>query len=84
VLPHVYGVDAKYILVLSTEAYLHKHWTRVEYDAVREGKNGRLLLLDLGARPTDYPDDEIYIPGTPQELVRLVSLIKTRISEPDA
>jgi len=74
--------DARYVLVLSTAAYVRKHWTRVEYGAAREGKEGRLLLVDLGVQPADYPDDEIYIRGTPNELVRLVSVIKARISEP--
>ena len=79
VLSNTYGVQSRYVLVLSTQQYVAKYWTRVEYDSVASSNPDRILLLDLGALPTDLPHGLAYRGGSPAELVGLISALHSRL-----
>lgn len=81
VLPNTYGVHSKYVLVLSTEHYVTKHWTRLEFDAVAAKAPGRILLLDLGARPEDLPAGMVYRGSTPAEMVGLMAAVRAKMAD---
>ncbi|MEU4445128.1 AAA family ATPase [Actinosynnema sp. NPDC050801] len=79
-LPNTYGVRSRYVLVLSTEVYAAKHWTRVEYDSVAARHPDRILLLDCGRLPDDLPAGLVYRGGSPAELVGLVGALKRKLT----
>lgn len=81
VLPNTYGVQTKFVLVLSTEHYVSKHWTTLEYEAVAAQAPDRILLLDLGARPEDLPDGLVYRGSTPAEMVGLMSALRAKLAD---
>jgi len=78
VLPKLYGVESRFVLVLSTKAYCDKHWTRVEFDAARGSKN-QLLVVNLGQLPENMPEDVVYRNGSRAQLVGLLDDLRTRI-----
>jgi TIR domain/AAA domain len=80
VLPNTYGTLSRYVLVLSTQHYVRKHWTRVEYDAVAANAPERILLLDFGELPPDLPNDLVYRGSSPGELVQLVTVLRERLA----
>lgn len=80
VLPNIYGTLSRYVLVLSTETYIHKNWTRVEYDAVTANAPERVLLLELGALPPDLPPELVYRGSSRAELVQLIPALRRRLS----
>ncbi|MGX7829041.1 AAA family ATPase [Actinokineospora sp. 24-640] len=80
VLPNTYGVCSRYVLVISTEVYATKHWTRIEYDAVASEAPDRILLLDCGKLPADIPNGLVYRGSTPAELVGLVDALRARVA----
>ena len=77
-LPHVYRVRSRFVLVLSTPAYVRKHWTRVEFEAARM-RPGRLLVVNLGELPPDMPRDVVYREGTIVETVRLLDVVREKL-----
>lgn len=77
-LPHVYGVQSRFVLVLSTAAYVRKHWTRIEFEAAR-AREGRLLVINLGELPPDMPQDVVYRKGTLIETVRLLDVLREKL-----
>ncbi|TMQ19178.1 MAG: toll/interleukin-1 receptor domain-containing protein [Deltaproteobacteria bacterium] len=80
VLPNLYAQEAGTVLVLCTTHYCAKHWTRVEYDAVRTSHGDRIVLLSVdGKLPDDWPYGHVYLPGTSENLVRAVDLIALRV-----
>jgi hypothetical protein len=79
VLPHVYGVDSRYVLVLSTNAYVRKHWTRVEFEAAR-ALNHHLLVVNLGMLPEDMPPDVVYRGGALADMISLLDVLRERLS----
>jgi hypothetical protein len=80
VLPAIYEVEARHVLVLSSAYYVRKHWTKLELDAVMRGAPGRLLMVDLGAWPEDVPSDWVAIRGDEAGMVRLVPALRSRLS----
>ena len=81
VLPNLYGQQAATVLVLCTSHYLTKHWTRIEYDAVRAAHGERIVLLSLdGHLPADWPEGHLYIDGKPENLVRVVDQLVDRVA----
>jgi hypothetical protein len=79
-LPNLYGQQAAVVIVLCTERYRDKHWTRVEYDAVRQAHGERVVLVSLDGRlPDDWPRGEVYLEGTPANLVKLLDLVAARV-----
>src|SRR5262249_4978111 len=83
VLPNVYGQNSRYVLVLSSEAYVRKHWTKVEFDATLRRMHRRLLLVDLGGIPKGMPTDVVYRPGTSNALVSLIPTLRAKLASPD-
>ena len=83
VLPHVYGQESRYVLVLSSADYVRKHWTTVEFRATLRRLGGRLLLVDLGKIPKGMPKDIVYRASTPDMLVSLVPVLREKLSGPD-
>jgi hypothetical protein len=79
VLPNTYGVQSRYVLVLSTPNYVAKHWTRVEYEAVAQKAPDRILLLDLGELPADIPPGMVYRGTSAGELVGLIGALRAKL-----
>jgi len=80
VLPNTYGVQSRYVLVLSTQNYVDCYWTKVEFDAVTTRAPGRILLLDLGALPADLPHAFVYRGSSPAELVGLIDALREKLA----
>jgi hypothetical protein len=81
VLPQIYGVDARYVLVISTAHYVAKHWTLVEFEEARA--SGTMpLVVDLGALPPDLPADVVCWRGAPAHLVGLLDALRVRLGAP--
>lgn len=80
VLPNTYGVQSKYVLVLSTPQYVAKHWTMEEFKAAAAQAPNRILLLNLGARPANLPDGLVYRGGTPAEMVGLMAALRAKLA----
>ncbi|GAA3891668.1 hypothetical protein GCM10022243_65700 [Saccharothrix violaceirubra] len=81
VLPNVYGARSRYVLVLSTNSYVTKHWTRLEYDSVTANTPGRVLLVDFGTLPEDRPAGMVYRGSSPGQLVALIDALRAKLSE---
>jgi hypothetical protein len=78
-LPNLFGQEAATVIVLCTARYREKYWTRVEYDAVRQTHGDRVVLVSLdGKLPDDWPVGDLYLEGTPENLVRLLDLVAAR------
>lgn len=80
-LPNVYGAHSRYVLVLSTPAYVAKHWTTLEYDTVAATHPDRILLLDLGQLPADLPRGLVYRGSSPAELVGLIAALRAKLRD---
>ncbi len=79
VLPNTYGEMARCVLVLSTSAYVGKHWTLLEFNAAMHGRKGNVLLVKFDQLPPDFPPDLAYLEGSPANLVRLVTELERRL-----
>ncbi|HYC92010.1 MAG TPA: TIR domain-containing protein [Thermoanaerobaculia bacterium] len=73
VLPQTYGVNARYVLALTSKAYVKKHWTNVEWQAALGGSARKLLVMELDALPPDMPPGLIYRAFKPENLISLIS-----------
>lgn len=80
VLPNTYGVQSRFVLVLSTHDYMVKYWTRMEYNAIAAKAPNRILLLDLGELPTDLPPGLVYRGGSAGELVGLIGALRKKLA----
>lgn len=78
-LPNTYGVQSRYVLVLSTPVYATKHWTQIEYAAVASRTPDRILLLDCGDLPEHLPDGLVYRGSSPAELVGLKAALQAKL-----
>jgi hypothetical protein len=66
------------VLVISTEHYVRKHWTLVEFRAARD--SGVVpLVVNLGALPPDLPEDLAYWGGERANLVGLLDALRRRL-----
>jgi hypothetical protein len=72
VLPQTYGVNARYVLALTSAAYVKKHWTNVEWQAALSGSARKLLVMEYGALPPDMPAGLIYRAFNPENLISLI------------
>ncbi|WP_433045315.1 AAA family ATPase [Dactylosporangium sp. CS-033363] len=81
VLPNTYGAQSRYVLVLSTPAYVAKYWTRLEYDSVAQRHPDRILLLDMGQLPADLPAGLVRRGSSPAELVGLVDALRAKLAQ---
>src|SRR5262249_50144930 len=82
ILPHIYGQDSRYVLVLSSKTYVRKHWTREEFRITLRAMRNRLLLVDLGAIPAGMPKDVVYRPGSTDSLISLIPVLRNKLSAP--
>jgi hypothetical protein len=80
VLPNTYGVQSRYVLVLSTPEYVSKYWTRIEYESAAAHVPERILLLDLGALPDNLPKGLVYRGGSSAEMVGLIDALRSKLS----
>jgi hypothetical protein len=80
VLPNIYGVESRYVLVISTEIYATKYWTQLEYDAVAAAAPDRILLLDCGKLPDNIPQGLVYRGSTPALMVGLVAALREKLA----
>lgn len=79
-LPNTYGVDSRYVLVLSSGSYVEKHWTKTEFSAALNALgDGRLMIVKLGALPPDLPPGLVFIDASPANLVNLVDTVRKKI-----
>jgi hypothetical protein len=80
-LPNTYGVESRFVLVLSSATYVRKHWTRVEFAAARNSLgDGRILIVKLGALPPDTPRDLVFMESNPENLLSLIDSLKRKLS----
>jgi AAA domain/TIR domain len=79
VLPNTYGIQSKYVLVLSTSHYVSKYWTRIEFDAAATLVPDRILLLDLGELPSDCPKGLVYRGSSAAEMVGLIGALRRKL-----
>lgn len=78
-LPNTYGVQSRYVLVLSTPVYVTKHWTRIEYDSVTAKAPERILLLDCGRLPEHLPQGLVYRGSSAAELIGLTAALREKL-----
>jgi hypothetical protein len=83
VLNGVYSVKSRYVLVLSSQAYVEKHWPRFELDVAVKSDvvRGRLLVVDLGKLPDNLPSDMIVKPSTQADLISLIDDITMKLTQ---
>jgi hypothetical protein len=82
VLPHTYGVNARYVLVISSDAYIKKHWTLLEWEAALKGRPGRTLMLSMaGVLPPNVPESLVYRVASPEALISLLSDLRKRLAK---
>ncbi len=79
VLPNTYGSVSRYVLVISSPAYVSKHWTRVEFDAAAAGKSNRILLIDFGMLPENIPPGLVYRGSSSAEMVGLIKALREKL-----
>jgi hypothetical protein len=81
VLPHTYGVDSRFVLVLSSAHYVKKHWTRREFaEAQKSLGEGRLLIVNLGEVPPDAPGDLVFMDASHKNLIGLIDTLKRKLA----
>ncbi len=80
VLPNTYGVQSRFVLVLSTKNYIDHYWTMVEFHAAATQAPARILMLDMGALPADLPQGIVYRGSSPAELVGLMKALRDKLA----
>jgi hypothetical protein len=80
-LPNTYGVQSRYVLVLSTKYYVRKHWTMIEFTSVASVQPGRILFVDLGGLPPDLPQGLVYRGSSQAELIGLIRALEQKLRE---
>ena len=81
-LPQIYGEQSRFVLVLSSEAYLAKYWPRVEFRAAKQRLGDSLLVVDAGMLPPDLPSDLVYRQGDAASMVSLLTVLRDRLTLP--
>jgi len=79
VLPNTYGVNSRFVLVLSTSQYVRKYWTMLEYRSVARKFPERILFLDMGELPNDIPMGLVYRGTTQAELIGLIPALEKKL-----
>lgn len=80
VLPNIYGVQSRFVLVLSTKSYIEHYWTMLEFHATTAQAPDRILMLDMGALPADLPKGIVYRGSSPAELVGLMKALRDKLA----
>ena len=65
---------------MSTQNYVDKYWTKVEYDAVASHAPNRILLLEMGALPANLPPGLVYRGSSAAEMVSLVDALQQKLA----
>jgi hypothetical protein len=78
-LPNTYGVQSRFVLVLSTKNYIDHYWTMVEFNAAAQAQTP-ILMLDMGALPDDLPPGIVYRGSSPSELVGLMKALRDKLA----
>lgn len=79
VLPNTYGVESRFVLVLSTEHYVKKYWTKLEFHSVAREFPERILFLDMGGLPDEMPKGLVYRGTSQAELIGLISALECKL-----
>jgi hypothetical protein len=81
VLPNMYGVQSRYVLVLPAPEYITKCWTRIEYESAAAHASERILfLLDRGALPDDLPKGLVYRGGSNGKMIGPIDAVRSKLS----
>jgi hypothetical protein len=80
-LPKIYGENSRFVLVLSSAAYVSKHWTLFEVNAAKVKWGSHLLVVDAGQLPPDLPGDIVYRKSDPASMVTLLSVLTEKPSD---
>lgn len=79
ILPNIYGVNSRFVLVLSTSNYIRKHWTMGEFHWVAGKHPERILFLDMGGLPDAVPKGLVYRGTTQAELIGLIPALEHKL-----
>lgn len=79
VLPNTYGVNSRYVLILSTQRYVQKQWTIVEFNAALKENPNKLLIVNFGALPSQIPEDLVYQNANSETLVYLIESLRNKL-----
>ena len=80
VLPKLYGERSRFVLVISSAAYVAKYWPRVEFQAAKEKLGSNLLVVDAGELPPDLPGDVVYRRSDPASMVSLLAALSQKLN----
>jgi hypothetical protein len=79
-LPKLYGERSRFVLVISSAAYVAKYWPRVELHAAKESLGSNLLVVDAGELPPDLPGDVVFRRSDPASMVSLLAALSQKLS----
>jgi hypothetical protein len=78
-LPKLYGERSRFVLVISSSAYLAKYWPRVEFQAAKQKLGSNLLVVDAGELPPDLPSDVVFRRSDPASMVSLLEALSQKL-----
>jgi hypothetical protein len=76
----LYGERSRFVLVISSAAYVAKYWPRVEFQAAKEKLGSNLLVVDAGELPPDLPGDVVYRRSDPASMVSLLAALSQKLN----
>jgi hypothetical protein len=79
VLPNTYGVESRFVLVLSTDHYVRKYWTMLEFGFITRLCPERILFLDMGGLPDGLPKGLVYRGTSRAELIGLIPALEHKL-----
>jgi AAA domain/TIR domain len=79
-LPKLYGERSRFVLVISSAAYVAKYWPRVEFQAAKEKLGSSLLVVNAGELPPDLPDDVVFRRSDPASMVSLLAALSQKLN----
>lgn len=79
ILPNTYGVESRFVLVLSTDHYVKKYWTKFEFHSISRTFPERILFLDMGGLPDEIPKGLVYRGASQAELISLISALERKL-----
>jgi hypothetical protein len=80
VLPKLYGQRSRFVLVISSAAYVAKYWPLVEFQAAKEKLGSNLLVVDAGQLPPDLPGDAVFRSSDPASMVSLLAALSQKLN----
>lgn len=79
ILPNTYGVRSRFILILSTDHYVKKYWTKLEFRSIAQTFPERILFMDMGGLPDEIPKGLVYRGTSQAELIGLISALEHKL-----